>query len=766
MSEIIIEETLSPEQMEELEAALAAEVLRQQEERQEILDRQAKNIEAKLSSRLSSKSVKHTQMLEALKLYLGSLANGCYLNSTDELFQYNSDTVNARRPEHNIILNKCQVAISQTISYQFAAGDKNWSLRAPTVVEVDEIDMQQVAGMTGNPNMSPGDVAEYRAMLMEKEIEYHLDCTKYAPEARKVMSDRVVLGTGVLKGPMNAGKLKKIYRRQQTSDGQFIRIPEFTQEHNPLIYRVNPLYFFPDDSVTDIEKAEDSIEIHPMSKTDLKDLLKHPGYFSDQIAEVLKDEGPKSYVNSPFTDPSYVTQGTSSMKDKYLVLEYHGPIKRSDLEILGRSPAVESDSEEFYADIWVVNGRTIRLELENIEGCYRVPYCVSVWESDPASIFGFGVPMLARDQQRVVNETYKMMLDNAGLSAGPQVVVDPNKIKPMDGSLECSPFKVWYVNGDYGTGDSSNSIQFFTPSNSYEGLASVFMMAKGLADEESSIPNFAPNAGNPTGAGDSATGMAIFNQNANSPLFYKAEDWDDCITRPLLEMMLEWEMQFNPKDEIKGSYELDVRTSTSMLRNNIEQQELSGLSQEIANGSPTAEWINTDALIMARLARSKLPGRDIVKSPDQVAKERANAQPPPPDPNMLKAQAELSKVEVEKQKVELEKQRLIFEQQTKAQELQMKYEAQLRTDQTREREANASVIKAQLDYQGRMAELAARSEHDRARIIADLQKSQISIEADKFLAGMQIPLKVKDQQIKEQELQIKRVQGSGVTGVR
>src|SRR5690606_26732367 len=184
-----------------------------------------------------------------------------------------------------------------------------------------------------------------------------------------------------------------------------------------------------------------------------------------------------------FNDPAYLTQGVNLLKNKYVVSEYHGPLSRGDLETVGINPPEEG--EDFYAEVWVCNSRVIRLELSNIEGSQKIPYCVSVWEPDPASVFGFGIPLLARDQQRVVIETWKMLLDNAGVSAGPQVVVDTSIIKPAEGGLECTPWKVWYLT-EYGA-DASKAIQFFTPQNSFEGLSALFSMAKQLADEESSV---------------------------------------------------------------------------------------------------------------------------------------------------------------------------------------------------------------------------------------------------------------------------------------
>ena len=52
------------------------------------------------------------------------------------------------------------------------------------------------------------------------------------------------------------------------------------------------------------------------------------------------------------------------------------------------------------------------------------------WEDDKGSVFGHGIPYLMRHAQRVVNSSWLMLLDNAGLTAGPQIVLNREMIRP------------------------------------------------------------------------------------------------------------------------------------------------------------------------------------------------------------------------------------------------------------------------------------------------------------------------------------------------
>jgi hypothetical protein len=723
---------LSSEDLEQLQKAK----LLMQEKIRDTFAALASDVEGKLTKRMSTRKAKENQWLESMRMYLGSLSSynivtGEYPFGSKDTYSSGNDQAAVHRPEFNIIRQKCNVAIAQTIAYQFAAGDKNWNLRTPQVIDMDQQDYQVTAQSAGGA-LSLVDAADMRTDLMEREIENHLTLTKYPSEARKAMVDRAILGTGVLKGPMNAGKLKRIYEKQQTSDGRMLRVPKLITDKIPCVYRVNLWYWFPDDSVTESANAEDSIEVHPWSKGELIELLNHPGYIAEQIKPCLEEE-PRQYTNSPFNDPAYLTQGINLLKNKYLVLEYHGPIKKCDLELLGVDYDDDSPLDEVYGEIWVCNSRVIRLQLSAIEGCYKIPYAACVWEPDPACIFGFGIPMLARDQQRVVNETYKMVLDNAGISAGPQVVVDTTIISPAEGGLECTPWKVWYAK-EYGA-DVTKAINFFTPINSFDQLSALLDKARGFADEESSI-NLLQAGQSPTGQSDSATGLALMNENALTPLFLKSEEWDDKITRQVIEWMYDWEMQYNPKDEVKGTFDIDVRTSTAYLKGLMDQQKLDRLFQEITQGSPAAEWINMDELVQARFSIMKLPSSNIVKTPQQVAQERANKPPPQPDPNMLKAQAMLQQNEIDKQRLALETSKMQVEQQRHQIDTSTQLAIQQSTNDSKERQHEIDLTKAKIEYAGKAAESQTNQHNQMLTMAAQMSGTQQAEQTKKQLGGL------------------------------
>ena len=225
--------------------------------------------------------------------------------------------------------------------------------------------------------------AALKAQAMSQEIEAQLDSCRYAYQSRLAIMDRIILGTGVLKSPVNTGKVKTVYR-QDSFTGTWITATEVV--YSPIVERVDPWMFFPDDTTNDPCKIRDAIELHPMTANELAEFKLHEGYIKSTIDEVLKTP-PSAYNSEYFLEYVRLSESNPQLfKDKYCVVEWHGPISKSDLDAIGQVPYYESATDDYYAEVWLCNGKVIRIDLENIEGTYETPYSVSAWRKDPSSV--------------------------------------------------------------------------------------------------------------------------------------------------------------------------------------------------------------------------------------------------------------------------------------------------------------------------------------------------------------------------------------------
>lgn len=709
-----------------------------EEERIEILDDLAAKVVDLFQERASMRGAKELEWEQAMRLFNAPL-QGSNLGAPDTPFSTYDATVRSRRPEPNIVRTKCETAIANCISLQFAAGEKNWDLFPPA--------------NTTDPAVTES------CRLMEKEIETQLSYCKYAMHSRRAMEDRVILGTGVLKGPVNTGHMRVTY--QPTADGQWL--PVVSEERYPKVTHVPLWRYYPDLSVTDISESKSDIEIHPVTSIELSQYIHHPGFDGDAIKHILRGNAKEEPIKaskynetlSRITSEIW-TRNPYLYKDRYLVIEYHGPVTYDELDKLGLTPTYESPTMEYYGEVWVCCGKVIRMELENIEGYYETPYAASVWKRDPTSPFGFGHPLLLADPQRVVTQAYHMILDNASLTSGPQVAMYHKWIQPVDGNWTLAPNKVWLLTDPQAK--ISDAIQFFNPTNVIGNIMPVLDLARQFAEEESAT--LASPTQSPEGA-ETATGALVMRHAANTNLDAAAEEWDDQITEKVIRRTYAWNMQYNPKNEIKGNYIIDVRSSSEYKNKQMYIRDLERLQMETAQNPNMAMAINSDELVRARLALMHLPGNKIIRTKEEIAaaQEAAANQP---DPKMMELELKQAELKLKEAELKLKEGELKFQLYQQQQREAWEHEEKMQANEARMAEAEAQVIKARSEVQVENLRLAQKDQQLKLQLVNDKEMQQLDLQAEAYLAGMQEQRKNKENALYEKELEIKKTTGSGI----
>lgn len=689
----------------------------------ELLESLAYSVDTKFKTRAINRRPKEQQWLRSAELYYGKLAFSGNLVSRETPFQI----VNySDRPDVNVVRSKCSIAIAQTFSMQFGTGNKNWDLWPAKDAVAEE--------------------AAQRSEAMSGVIEAQLDDSNYTNVCWKGMRDRVILGTAVLKGPASVGKMIRSYVQLP---GSTTWVPELTVDYSPELKYVNPWFFYPDETVDNLLDLGDTIEAHPMSALDLKKLIKHEGFRSSAIECVL-EKSPVEYRDDNWAEFAKLSENNQNLfKNKYLVLEYRGPITRTQLDQLEICPSYDSLNDEYYGEVWVCEGQVLRIELESIEASFRPPYYMSVWEKDPGSVFGFGVPLMMEDAQRVVNETWHMILDNSSMSSGAQVAMHKHMVEPANGNWELGPNQIWYLT-DPGT-SVQEAIQFFNVPNTTSQLIPVMQLAQGFAEEESGIPLITAGLNSPQ-AVDSATGQLVIQQASTTLLDFMSEEWDNCITEPVIEAWYAWNMQYNPNPDIKGQFKVDVRTSSQYKNKQMHIRDLEKLSVESAQNEELANWINQPTLQRVRLMAMNIPDKGIIKTPDQYAADmqtKAEAQGPNPELMMLQLEA---------RKLALQEAQLAFEmKQQQAREI-MEHSEKMEATRARLVESEARVAVSQNEKEIELIKLAQRSEEVSAKLLNDYNISRENNQTSVFMKSIEEARRQREVDTKEREADAYEVQ--------
>lgn len=712
-------------------------------ERIEILDGLARKVEDLFQKRANQRAVKDGEWDSCLKLYHAPLVDGDSYYS-DRPFDKSYEH---KRPIPNIVRTKCDTAIANSVSMQFAGDEKNWDMFPP-------------------PNNNDPEVA-VACQAMEKEIATQLSACNYAMQSRRAMEDRVILGTGIMKGPVNTGRLRTKYVKQGTS-----WVPTVEHDFQPTVVSVRPWRFYPDMDVVDFADSVDAIEYHPKTALELSQLRMHPGFDAEAISYILDtDNGlsPSSYNTDRLPLLGSNIWSTAYMhKDRYAVLEYHGPITYDEACKLGLDPTYESPTQEFYGEVWVCCGKVIRMELENIEAQYETPYSVAVWKRDPTSVFGFGHPLLLADAQRVITQSYHMILDNASLTSGPQMSMYQQFIEPVDGDYTMRPNKVWLLKDP--SIRITDAINFFTPTNVIGNIMPVLDLARGFASEESATTEIAAGLASPQNV-ESATGQIVMAQNSTTILDFLAEEWDDQVTEKIIRRFYAWNMQYNPKEEIKGDYIIDVKSSSEYKNKQMHIRDLERLQMETAQNPALAAWVNQEALAKARLHLMKIPDNSIIRTPEQYM-EYQQQLASQPNPEQVQIEMQIAEAQREDRRLNLLEQELQWKVQQAHQAALWEHEQKMGSNYARVQEAQAQVIKARSEVEAEIVKLSAKDRQLAMKLQAEGAAKQNAMDAQVFMESMRQNRASIDAQIesernerehmlREQELLLRAAQGRG-----
>jgi hypothetical protein len=729
---------MSPEELERLkeEAEQKAKAMA------EMLSTLAGSIESKFQDRSSRRSVKEAEWIDSYRLYLGPLSAGNRQSTPAQFFE--GSKAPSRPIEHNLVKQKCKTAVAQGISAQFAGGDKNWDLVPSPSPDVDMV------------------LAAVAAEAMEQEIEDQLNNTNYGEKSRQAYEDRVVLGTGILKGPLPSRFAELTYDLVPDPEtGQPIPVPVHRVKNKPILFRVDPWFFFPDDTVNDIDDAEDAIELHPMSKTQLIKLKQNPGFFAEALDELLEEEC-REYTNPTFTEYASLTaSGSNVFRNKYAVLEYHGPITKDQLGMLDIEPSYDAENETYFGEVWVCQGKVLRVELEALAGTFELPYAVCTWLPDPGSIFGFGLPQECRDPQRMANTALQMMLKNASDSSGSIFVINSELVDDPEGTYQFRPGKI-LLTTDYTITSMDQVIKDYTVPNVTGNIMPIFQLARELGQEESGTPMLAAGLESPTAGSDSATGLAIIDQNSTTVSDFYSGTWSDKMTEKLIRRWYHYNMQFVRKPETLGDFEVDVRSSQDLRQNQLQVRDMEKLSVETGQNPEVAKVIKIANLTKARLAMMHIPkNMGIVKTDAELlAEEQAAAENPKPDPMMLELQLKQQELELKGKEIEqknmmmqLEFQKMQFEMTANQQREAWEHEERMTANVMRGQEAQARVLEAQLIRETEMYKLAAKEGMDHASILADIEKTNKQEEVKLFLGGQKAQTEFAKIQLTKDEME-------------
>ena len=404
--------------------------------------------------------------------------------------------------------------------------------------------------------------AQIRADKMKLKIQDQFAQGGWGDAFNDFITDLVTYPCAFIKGP--------VVRRQRVLgwkvDATGRTVVEPTERLGPECERVDPFYIYPEPGISNINEGY-LFEYHPLSRMQLSDLIGVPGYDDDAIRKVLEIGNGMSWINLDVELQKNEEERKfySYMKPttEFDALEFWGKVSGKMLIEWGLTEEDVPDSaREYDANVWMVGNIVIKAVL-NYDPLGEKPYCKTSFIKCPGAFWGKGIPEIIEDLQGVCNAAARALVNNMGISSGPQVEVNVERLPPNEDITQLAPWKIWQTINDP-VGSSAPAIRFTQPDSRASELVSVYDRFSRLADDHSGIPAYVYGDLNVQGAGRTSSGLSMLMGAAGKGIRQVVMHIDTDVVKPIVMRQFVYNMRYDEDESIKGDVQVIAKGAINL----------------------------------------------------------------------------------------------------------------------------------------------------------------------------------------------------------
>lgn len=496
-------------------------------------------------------------------------------------------------------------------------------------------------------------LAQKKADQAEKQISDWFTEGKFRRQMGRVLFHMAKLGVGILKAPTPEVRISTAVHRQPLPNGKEAITIERLEEVKPGFQVVSPWDFYPDKNCGDDIHAGSHIwERSRLSERKLKALKSLPGYIPEAIDEVI-DQGPgKIKLSRPKDqqkqDDRYELWHRIGMISKEQATAFNAAmnttVQKGDKTI---DLSLPTDQDQLFVTVTMVNDTLIRCVKHTLESG-KFNYHAIPWQERDDSWVGIGVAEQLFMPQALITATLRSVINNAGNSSGPQIVMRRNLVNPSDGVHEVTPWKIWEMLETAAIDDVRKVFAIVPIPSEVTNLMQLAEFAMRLAEESTNIPLVTQGLSGET-TPETLGATQLQNNNANQLLRDVANHIDDYGTEPMVTQFYE-HLLLDPDvdDACKGDFQIDAHGSVVMVERYIQNQFLASLAPVVINpafGLNPKKW-------MGELMAANHYDPDKLQYTEAEQQKLASV-PPPQDPRIetakIQAEAMLKKAQLDQQ---------------------------------------------------------------------------------------------------------------------
>ena len=542
---------------------------------------------------------------------------------------------------------KVMAAYSRIVDLLFQQGDLFFSVTPTPIAQLDPMKAmelraqatQEIVMASGmDPNMNQDlimarmqelepeflemeqDIAEKAAEQMTTVIADQLIEADSDQKLKQSMLEACIFGSGAVKAGTVRIDRKQSYQKAIDEMGNQTYALAMIEEAMPELESVSIFDLYPDPYCTTLEDCDGLFRRHVLTRTQFRALADTPGFDGDMVRYLLKNHRKGNYVEADHERDRRRIAGIHdhSEPNRFEVFEYWGNIDGYELKDHGIELPEGADlSSDFSACVWMCDRKILKIVLNPIAG-YKIPYHIFPYERSPHQFWGIGVPRMMRDSQSTMNAAVRIWLDNLALSSGPMLEVNTDLLAAGEDPTDIHPWRVFLREGGDG---SMPAVRWYQPIANANGLNQIVELFRRFADETTSLPSYTHGESGKS-LNKTATGMSMLMGAANVALKSTIKNIDDFLLEPMIEGLFHWNMEYNPREDIKGDLRIVARGSTALVQKEVQSQRLLQFLSLVSNDMD-APQIDRNKLLREIATTLDIDPDEVIKSEERLQAEQA-----------------------------------------------------------------------------------------------------------------------------------------------
>ena len=444
------------------------------------------------------------------------------------------------------------------------------------------------------------DEANKKAERMEEKMEDQLLEGGFLKAINEFIDDITTFPTAFLKGPIVRRKANLTWVQDPMNPGNYT--PQYEDELLLEWERVSPFDMYPHPAMADVNDALPLIQRHRLTRTQLNEMIGVEGYDDNAIRAVLEEYGKGGLREWIMVDASraqvegrntvYTMMNTEGTID---ALQMFAPVQGKMLKEWGMTDEeIPDELRDYHCEVWLIGHWVIKATL-NYDPLGRKPYYSTSYEKVPGVFWGNCVIDLCYDSQRMCNAAARALANNMGISSGPQVYVNVDRLPPGEDVTEMYPWKIWQTTSSQ-TGSTEKPVDFFQPTSIAGELMQIFQFYSVRADEDTGIPRYMTGESPSGGAGRTASGLSMLLGNASKTIKQVVSNVDVDVIKPLLERLYDHNMMYSDDIDLKGDINIVTRGATSIMLKESAQVRRNEFLQVVASNPILTQIVGMEGI--------------------------------------------------------------------------------------------------------------------------------------------------------------------------